>query len=452
MKKPTLAINGGQKVRTEPFPAQETIGFEEATAINDFLGMDFVLYHDLTTYSLGLKSNPPPLSGYRGNYTKYFYGGEQVQKFEQEFASKFDSTFAIVVNSCTSALIIACGAIGLKPGDEVIVTPWSMTCSATAPLFYGAVPVFADIEPEYFCLDPDDVERKITKRTKAIIVVDLFGQPYDIRINEIAKKHNIWVIEDAAQAIGSKCLENYAGTLGDIGCFSFTQGKHLTAGEGGVITTNNPELALKCQLIRNHSEAVVNDMEEKGDHFLYTYSNLAGYNMRMTELQAVILKEQLKKLDKFIEMRNRNVDGIYNGLLAMPFCIPAPRSHCEHSYYVQPFLWTSLKYKNYRNKFIQAVIAELTGEEGREDRPMLGCGYIKPIYLMPIFQHMSHWTFNTKTRSHNVYKEGDCPVVEKLWKETFFLSMYHNLPLTDDDIDDIVEAFYKVWENKEELK
>ncbi len=236
--------------------------------------------------------NSEMLSGYRGSMGDAFYGGKHIRQLESEFEQLMNITknSVLAVNSCTSALIIACGAIGLKPGDEVIVTPWSMSCSATAPLFYGATPVFADIEKDYFCLDPNSIEEKITERTKAIIIVDLFGQPFDRKIIDIAEEHNLYIIEDAAQAIGSRYEKQFAGTLGDIGCFSFTQGKHFSCGEGGFILTENEELYEKCSLLRNHSDAVISSsslLSKKYEHSAFI--KLPGYNMRMTEIQAAIL-------------------------------------------------------------------------------------------------------------------------------------------------------------------
>ena len=179
-----LAINGGPKVRTELFPSQNTFDNYELIAA-------------MKTINTGRLSN------YRANWTEDFYGGPRIKELEKNWSNKFGSKYSIAVNSATSGLIAACGAIGLQPGDEVIVTPWSMTCSATAPMIFGALPVFADIEEDYFCLDPEDVKRKITKKTKAIIIVSLFGQPYNQKINDIAKEHDLYVIEDAAQAPGA---------------------------------------------------------------------------------------------------------------------------------------------------------------------------------------------------------------------------------------------------------
>lgn len=434
-----LAINGGDKVRKKLFPAQETIGEEEKNAVNQFL------------------NNNKILSGYRGNYIENFWGGEYVQKLEKEFIKTIcgekSDRLALAVNSCTSALQIACGAIGLKPGDEVIVTPWSMTCSATAPMVWGATPVFADIEEDYFCLDPESIKSKITEKTKAIIVVDLFGQPYDSEaINKIADDNGLYIIEDAAQAIGSNYVieekieesigfideVNPAGSLGHIGCFSFTQGKHLTCGEGGMIVASTGDLATKCAMIRNHAEAVCNDMDEI-DRKKYQY--MYGFNMRMTEIQAVILLEQLKKLNSYVKYRRVNQAQIVAQLSDIEFIKPTKqRKNCRHCYYVAPFKFNEAKAGIHRDKFIDAVRAELTEEEGRIDRGIpITKGYIKPIYKMPLFEQR--------------YSGGlRLPVVERLQNDEFFGTLYHGLNLSLNDIRDISEAFHKVANNLEELK
>lgn len=432
-----LAINGGPKIREKTFPKQLTIDTEEFDSIKNFL------------------KSGKPLSNFRGNWQPEFWGGENVQAFEREFENLFDfkERSALAVNSCTSALQVACGAIGLRPGDEVIVTPWSMSCSATAPMVWGATPVFADIERDYFCLDPSSVEEKITERTKAIIVVDLFGQPFEVqRIMDLARRYNLVVIEDAAQSPGAGFLDHFTGGLADIGCFSFTQGKHMTCGEGGMIVSQDQELYMKCALIRNHAEAVMNGVEDVKDKeqgpwmnaginwLSKNMSSLYGFNMRMTELQAMIMRQQLKKLFPYIMSRNQKVDMIEGVLLGIPPIYFAPiRENCTHSYYVQGFHYDQEAAEGvHRDRFIAAVNAELCGEEGRPDRPMLGCGYIKPLYRFPLFNLRDDIT--------------PLPIVEKLWKNDFFLSMYHNLPLTKDDVQSIGGAFHKVWENRDELK
>ncbi|MEK7084716.1 MAG: aminotransferase class I/II-fold pyridoxal phosphate-dependent enzyme, partial [Patescibacteria group bacterium] len=232
-----LAINGGTPVRTEPFPSHNTIGPEEKAAVNRVLDSGV-------------------LSRYIGAWGPEFYGGAEVQAFEKAWAEYFNVKHTVAVNSCTTGLQTALGAAGIGPGDEVIVSPYTMAASATSCLWYGAVPVFADIEEEYFCLDSKSVEERITEYTRAIVIVDLFGQPYNADvINAIAKKHNLMVIEDSAQAPGARYKEKFAGTLADMGVYSLNFHKHIHTGEGGVIVTDNDELAERCRLIRNHAEA-----------------------------------------------------------------------------------------------------------------------------------------------------------------------------------------------------
>lgn len=425
-----LAINGGRKLRYKPFPMQETIGEEEKQEILKVL-------------------DKKVLSAYRGNAGDNFWGGEMVNELERKFSKYFNVEYSLAVNSCTSALQIACGAIGLQPGDEVIVTPWSMSCSATAPMVWGAVPIFADIENEFFCLDPESIESKITKRTKAIIVVDLFGQPYDhIRINKIAKKYNLYVIEDAAQAIGSTDDKSkFAGTFGDIGCFSFTQGKHLTAGEGGMIVTNNEELMSKCALLRNHAEAVANNIDDDK----YINNHMFGFNMRMTEIQAAILIHQLDKLHNFINKRIKLAESLQKDITKIPFIYNYEKRHigyCTHSYYVLPFKYNRSEAKGiHRDIFIEAVKAELSYENNRIDRGIpIGCGYIKPLNAFPLFESNNH------ILKGHVYSINNTPNAFRLWSDELFLTLYHGLPLNEEDMNDIINAFMKVYENIEELR
>lgn len=455
-----LAINGGKPVRTKLFPNQCNIGPEEKAAAQRVLDTGM-------------------LSGYRGNAQKY-RGGTEIQALEKMWSEKFGNKHSIAINSCTSALHIALGAIGIKPGDEVIVTPYSMTCSATAPMLWEATPVFADVEKDYFCLDPEDVERKITDKTKAIIAVDLFGQPFSERLNALAMKHNLYIIEDAAQALGSSHGETYTGNLGHISCFSMTQGKHITAGEGGMITTNNDELALKCRLLMNHAEAVVNDYHNQTnnkyfDDFNPDFHKLWGFNMRMTEIQAAIAQEQLKKLDFFIGKRQENAEYLIYGLTNLPPITRGfTRNHCTHTYYCQPFLWNQETAEgSHRDIFINAVKAELQPMRGREDEGVrIGNGYIKPLYRMPVFADRFNkpsnqgrlWQAQEWFGGHpitgskrsfitdSVNSISPLPNVEKLWKDELFLHLYLAPPTSRADLDDIIEAFNKVWENRDELR
>lgn len=428
-----LAINGGQPVRKKLFPAYITIGEEEKREVIKVL-------------------NSGILSRYLGCWHEDFYGGPEVQAFEREWAKYFGVKHAIAVNSCTSGLIAAVGAAGIGPGDEVIVSPYTMSASATAPLWYGGIPVFADIEEEYFCLDPKSVEERITKYTKAIIVVDIFGQPYNVEaINKIAKKHNLLVIEDCAQAPGAKYKDRLAGTLGDIGIFSLNYHKHIHTGEGGVVVTNNDKLAEGVRLIRNHAESVV---EDKGEKDLV---NMVGFNFRLTEIQAAIGRVQLKKLNRLISKKISNCNYLAEKLSRFPGIRPAKvREGATHVYYLQPFLYDEKIIRVGRNKFIEAVAAELPATELRESEgPQIECGYVKPIYLLPLFQKKiafgkDGYPFSL-SKSIN-YKKGLCPIVEKMHAKALFHLDFARPLAAKKDLDDVVQAFEKVYKYRNKLK
>ena len=426
-----LAINGGKKVRNTLFPAYRVIGKEEEDAVVEVLRSGI-------------------LSKYLGCWADDFYGGPQVQAMEKEWAEYYKVKHAISVNSATSALYCAMGAIGLKPGDEVIVSPYTMCASATAPLIYNAVPVFADIEYDYYCLDPDDIERKITERTKAIVVVDILGQPYDVeRINEIAKKYNLYVIEDNAQGPLATYKGKYAGTLGDIGIFSLNYHKHIHCGEGGVLVTDDDELAERLRLIRNHAEAVV---ENKG---VTNLNNMIGFNFRMTEMEAAVTREQLKKLKWLVEERRRNVQYLEENIKDIPFLtIPKIREGCEHSYYVHALKYNEEMTGVSREKFVAAMQAELMPIELREAEGVkISLGYGKPLYQLPIYQQKIAYGGTSYPFSEEVnYGKGLCPMCEKICDtETIFHELMRPY-MTKKDLDDVIEAFHKVASNMEELR
>lgn len=287
------------------------------------------------------------LSGFMGNIRGH-RGGVEVQALEKEWCDYFNTRHAIAVNSASSGLYCALAAVDIQPGDEVIVSPYSMTISATVPLLFGAVPVFVDIESDYFCIDPWKVEEAITSKTKAIIPVDLFGHPYNYpAIKEIVDSYGIYVIEDAAQAIGAKYGYLYAGTLGDIGIFSLNVHKHIQCGEGGVIVTNDDRLAERLRLVRNHAEAVTHDRYWRGLEYDKLDVRLVGTNLRMTELEAAVARVQLNKLDIILENVRK---------FAEQFNVKTAKG-CTHSFY---------------------RIAERVPEEAT--------GYITPLYQMPVFQ------------------------------------------------------------------
>lgn len=425
-----LAINGGTPVRTEPFPPYITVGSEEKEAACRVLDSGV-------------------LSRYLGAWHEQFMGGSEVQALEQEWAAYYGIKHALAVNSCTSGLIAALGAIGIRPGDEVIVGPWSMSISATAPLFYGGIPVFADVEPDCFCLDPASIEAKITPRTKAILAVDLFGQPYDAdSINALAKKHGLYVIEDCAQAPGSSYNGRPAGTLADIGVYSLNYHKHIHCGEGGIIVTNSDTLAQRLSLIRNHAESVVEGMG------IQDQTNMLGYNFRMTELDAAIARCQLKKLADLNAKRLKNVELLEEGLSQVPcLTMPRVREGCRHVYYVHACLYDEHKVGVSAHRFVEALKAELPHFRLREkEGTKLGVGYVRPLYLLPIFRNVDRYVTNPPQGNlRPFYAKGICPECEKLHEGGCILSEFMLPSLESEDVADIVAAYVKVWENCHEL-
>lgn len=429
-----LAILGGEKVRKTKFPPYLPIGDEELEEVQKVFESHI-------------------FSRFLGAWRDDFFGGPEVQALEKEWAKFFGVKHAISVNSATSALYCAVGAIGTEPFDEIIVSPYTMSASATAPLIYNAIPVFADVEADYFCLDVESIEQKITDRTRAIIVVDIFGQPYDaVRINELARKHNLKIIEDCAQAPYARLNEKFAGTLGDIGIYSLNYHKHIHSGEGGILVTNDDELADKLRLIRNHAEAVV---EAKGNTNLV---NMIGFNYRMTEIEAAIARMQLKKLQKLVEIRRENISYLNERLADIPCLeIAKVRVGAEHSYYGHAMKFNSKIARVHRNKFVDAVKAELMPIELRETEGIkLGCGYVKPLYLQPIFQKQiaygsKGFPWNTCGRKYN-YSKGICPVTEDLHFNTLLSHEYMRPGMSKTDLNDVVTAFHKVWENIDEIR
>lgn len=420
-----LALFSGKPVRTELFPAQNTIGQDEIDAVSRVMESGI-------------------LTGYQGSWGKSFFGGKEIIALENEWAEKFQVKHAIACNSATSGLFIACGAVemGRDKGD-VIVTPFSMTCSATAPLGWGAGVRFCDIERDYYCLDADKIEKIIGQtfqKFSAIIPVSLFGQPYDAEnINPIAKEKGIYIIEDAAQALGSKLNGKYAGTLGNIGIFSFNLGKHLTCGEGGMIVTNDYELSMRCRLIMNHAEAVMHGVMQDTATIptMEKFKKLFGFNLRMTEIGAAIIRVQLRKMDDLINQRILNVDYLIDKLKDIP-CLEMPkiREGCTHTFYVLPLKYTMIN-EIHRDKFIQAVKAELSPVKDRElEGVPIGCGYIQPIQSMPLFDMSLNET----------------PECTRQWQdELIILHRFFGPMAVKQDLNDIVNAFEKVYENRKEL-
>jgi dTDP-4-amino-4,6-dideoxygalactose transaminase len=251
--------------------------------------------------------------------------GEKARLFEEEFANFCNAKYGISVNSGTAAIFLALKALDIAKGDEVIIPSFTFIATANPIIFLGAIPVFADIDPETFTMKPEEVERLITPKTKAIMPVHLYGHPAEMKpIMEIAKENDLKVIEDACQAHGATCFGHKVGTIGDIACFSFYPSKNMTvAGEGGMITTNDPELAKKMAMMTDHGRS-------EG----YTFVSL-GFNFRLSEIHAAIGRVQLKHLPDWIEKRRENA-ALYGKLLGDMNEITVPRemSWANHAYYL----------------------------------------------------------------------------------------------------------------------
>lgn len=261
--------------------------------------------------------------------------GPRVTAFEELFAGYVGTRFAVAVHSCTAALHLALITMGIKPGDEVIVPDYTFVASANAVEYLGARPVFVDIDLSTFNLDMTGLEKAITPRTKAIMPVHLFGLCVDMQaLGTVAEQHNLIVVEDAACAVGSKWNGGMAGSLGRIGCFSFHPRKVLVTGEGGMITTNDENVARLCRALRNHG-ATISDLERHRDPdgFLLPSYPMLGYNYRMTDIQAAIGIVQLKRLEVMIARRLEHVKR-YDEALAELTDIRLPRapSHARHTY------------------------------------------------------------------------------------------------------------------------
>ena len=364
-----LALLGGKPVRTQPFPAYKVIAEDDRAAVAKVVESGI-------------------LSRFLGAWHPDFFGGPEVQAFEREWAEAFGAAHAVSVNSNTSGLFCAIGASGVGPGDEVIVSPYTMSASAVAPLVFNAVPVFADIDPVSYCLSAETIAARITPRTKAIVVVHLFGNVADMDpIMELAAKHKLTVIEDCAQAPFAVYKGRPVGTLGHLGVFSLNYHKHIHTGEGGVVTTNHAELAEKVQLIRNHGEAVI-EAKTAATGGALDLVNMIGFNMRLGEIEAAIGRRQLLKGPGLIERRRDNVSYLEEKLAGLPgLALPKVEPGVKHVYYVHALSYDSRATGVSRAAWVAALKAELPPTQLREGEGVLiGQGYVRPLYRQPLYQ------------------------------------------------------------------
>lgn len=354
--------------------------------------------------------------------TQYIMGAN-VKEFEKEFSEYIGVKHSISVGNGTDALVIALKALGIGKGDEVITTSFTFFATAESISSVGAVPIFVDVRLDTFNIDPSKIEEKITSKTKAIMLVHIFGQPCDMdEINEIAKKNNLYVIEDACQAIGAEYKSKKVGGLGDIACFSFFPTKNLgCAGDGGMIVTNDDNLATICKALRTHGSGengkkaynILNNINEEveedksTDNTVYNplkyYNYLIGHNSRLDEIQAAILRVKLPYLDEWNDKRRENARFFYEKLKDVNLVIPFEDENVKHVYHMY---------------ILQSENRERLVSYLKENGIATGIYYPVPLHLQKVYTSLG-------------YKIGDIPNAEYLSHRTFAIPMFAEL--TDEE-------------------
>jgi dTDP-4-amino-4,6-dideoxygalactose transaminase len=362
---------------------------------------------------------------------EWWYGA-QVQDFEREFAAFQGAAYGVTCTNGTTALEMGLRALGVVAGDEVIVPPYTFIATATAVVTIGAIPVFADIDPETLCLDPNDVAQKISPRTRAIIPVHVAGRIADMpRINELAQAHNLAVLEDAAHAWGSQHDGHGAGTLGQCGTFSFQVSKNITAGEGGILVTDDKDVADLCRSFTHCGRT-------EGSAW-YDHNNL-GSNLRITEFQAAILLAQLARLGEHVARREKNAALLDEALADSPAIrqlAPAPRM-TRRSYHLYIFRVNETELGIPRERFIEALQAE--GVPASE-------GWYRPLYRNGVFANAHvgprHGIRAPLAGMGVDYRDVSCPVCEQVCRDAVWLPQ-HVLLADEPQILSLADAIRKV--------
>jgi perosamine synthetase len=449
MSTDNLAILGGSKLREKPFIVEPMVDeLEEKLVLEAVRARSFSRYIGAKIADMDRVLRMPSAETIK--VTDYWHplGGEHVRHFGAEFADAFRCKYAIPVTSATAGISLALAACGVGPGDEVIVPALSYSASASAVLMFNSIPVFADVDPWTFCLDPAAVERAITPRTKAILPVHLTGNLADMdALLAIAKRHNLRIIEDAAQAIGASWRDRKAGTVGDAGVYSFQQSKNIMTGEGGMVVTDDPEIARRVRLILNHGEVVFDDNDADED-----LANIVGFNFRMPELCAAVGRAQLAKLKAVNDWRTNNADILRKGLGGLPgIVLPPSQRHGNGPAKDMPHLFVAIYDEAAmgvsRDVFVAAVRAEGIA---------IGTGYNRPMYHNPMFlRRIAYGAKGCPWTCHDSkveYKKGMCPTAERLVDQQFLWFYQISYPSTPADMEETVAGVRKVIANLDALK
>jgi len=407
---PRLAINGAAPVRTEPFPAWPMNLEESARAAGETV-----------------------LSGIWGSIQ-----GEKVRGLERRFAAFQDADHGIAVCNGTTALCLALQAVGVEPGDEIIVPAYTFIASASSIVMSNAVPVFVDIDPNTYNLDPDLVEQAVTPRTRAVVAVHFGGLPADMdRLGEIAGRHGLALIEDAAQAHGAQWGGRGVGAIGSIGAFSFQSSKNLTAGEGGIMLTNDDDLAAAARSLADCGHAAAGPR--------YNHFHVAGNN-RMTEIQGALLHVQMEHLEAQADRRHENGDYLTERLGRIHGIAPLsrPARVDRHGRHIYIFKYSEDAFGGIpKTRFIEALRAE-----GIPASP----GYSIPLYRQPVFRNRNYGIYQRPALSDVDFEALNLPVTERACGSEAVWFTQNVMLGGREDMDDIVRAVAKLGEHRGELR
>ena len=433
-----LAIFGGSPIKSDAYSIHTTnIGEEEEAAVLRVMRSQH-------------------LSGFSARLGERFLGGEAVQSFEKALATSFGADYVITVNSATSGLHCALYAAGVKNGDEVITSSFTMSATASAISMCNATPVFCDIEDQTFGIDPTKVEDLISEKTKAILAVNIFGHGASLsKLRDLADKNNIALIEDSAQSPLIKYKDKLCGMHGDIGVFSLNYHKAIQTGEGGFAITNDKNLADRMRYLRNHGEVVI------GPANRLDMIDMVGYNYRMTEIESAIGEVQLKKLSELNSVRKNLAHRLKSQLKDFDFLSePIIKEDCDHGFYLFPVKFNSERIGISREIFVKAMQAEGLA---------IGYGYVLPVHLQPMYQlHMKNihddykgFGLENLTNKNQYqmhfndsvdYRQGTCPITEKMHFEEIITTDICKYPNLESDIDDFCEGIHKIAKSSGKLK